>query len=472
MPFHDRIYVGGQWVASHSSTTIAVINPATETVIATVPDGVPADVDAAVAAARQAHLGWWQTPPAERAAFLKRIGAALTERHQELQQLITAEMGAPASFADAVQVPLPIGNFMNAAALAETFAFEQTEGGSTIVREPFGVVGAITPWNYPLHQIAAKVAYALAAGNTVVLKPSEVAPLDAWLLAEVVDAVGLPPGVFNLVSGVGPVVGEAIAAHRDVDLVSFTGSTRAGKQITRAAAETIKRVTLELGGKSPNVLLPDVDLAAVMPRAIQDAMINAGQTCTALTRLVVPRERLAEVEELAKTLVEAIKVGDPTDPATQLGPLVSATQLERVRGYIDQGLAEGAKLITGGSDPVPGLDTGHYVRPTVFSEVTTDMTIHREEIFGPVLAIEAYDSEEEAVHIANDTVYGLAGAVWSANAAKAQAFARRIRAGQIQVNGGAFNINAPFGGYKQSGNGRELGRYGLEDFCEIKSIQQ
>jgi acyl-CoA reductase-like NAD-dependent aldehyde dehydrogenase len=339
------------------------------------------------------------------------------------------------------------------------------------VREPVGVVGAITPWNYPLHQIAAKVAYALAAGCTVVLKPSEVAPLNAFVLAEIIDSVGLPAGVFNLVTGLGPVVGEALAVHPEVDMMSFTGSTAAGKRVSELASGTVKRVALELGGKSPNVILDDAPLDKAVPDALNKAFLNSGQTCSALTRLLVPRERLAEVEELAKTAAENFTVGDPREPTTQLGPLVSATQRERVRGYINKGVAEGAKLVTGGAEAPEGLETGFFVRPTVFSEVTPEMTIHREEIFGPVLSIEPYDDEDDAVRIANDTVYGLAGGVWSADPARAKRVARRIRAGQIEINGGAFNPNAPFGGFKQSGNGREYGTFGLEEFLEVKSLQ-
>ncbi|EGD55539.1 aldehyde dehydrogenase family protein [Gordonia neofelifaecis] len=471
MTDYTKLYIGGQWVDSAGERLIDVINPATEEVIAAVPAGTAADVDAAVAAARAAFDGWWRTPVAERAALLRDVGNRLTESSADLANLISEEMGSPTWFAGAVQMGMPINSFRHAADVAEAFEFETQQGNSTIVREPIGVVGAITPWNYPLHQIAAKTAYALAGGNTVVVKPSEVAPLDAWRLAEIFDEAGLPPGVFNLVSGTGPVVGNAIAAHPDIDAVSFTGSTAAGKLVAKAAADTVKRVALELGGKSPNVVLPDADLAEVMPAAIAGAMINSGQTCAALTRLVVPRERLAEVEELAATIAETFTVGDPKADGVRLGPLVSSAQLDRVRAYIDGGVAQGAKLVTGGSAPVDGLDRGYYVQPTVFSEVTRDMDIHREEIFGPVLSIIAYDTIDEAVEIANDTVYGLSGAVWSADEKVARGVARRIRTGQVAINGGAFNPNAPFGGYKQSGVGRELGEHGLEEFLETKSLQ-
>jgi aldehyde dehydrogenase (NAD+)/betaine-aldehyde dehydrogenase len=351
------------------------------------------------------------------------------------------------------------------------FTWEQTVGNSLIVREPIGVVGAITPWNYPLHQIAAKVAPALAAGCTVVLKPSEVAPLNAFVLAEIFEEVGVPAGVFNLVTGFGPVVGEALAAHPDVDMVSFTGSTRAGRRVSEVAAATVKRVALELGGKSANVILDDADLATAVPDGVGKCYFNSGQTCSALTRMLVPRHRLDEVEELARTTAESFSAGDPFDGETRLGPLVSAAQRDRVRNYIDKGVGEGATLLTGGLEAPEGADRGFFVRPTVFTSVTRDMTIAREEIFGPVLVIIPYDSEDEAVEIANDTDYGLAGGVWSGDPERAKAVARRLRTGQVEVNGGGFNPMAPFGGYKQSGNGREFGAFGLEEYLEVKAMQ-
>ncbi len=333
------------------------------------------------------------------------------------------------------------------------------------------MVGAITPWNYPLHQIAAKVAPALTAGCTVVVKPSEVAPLNAFVLAEIFDQLDVPPGVFNLVTGYGPVVGEAIAAHPHVDMVSFTGSTRAGKRVLEVAATSVKRVALELGGKSANVILGDADLDKAVPDGLFKCYMNSGQTCSALTRMLVPRDRLAEVEERAVAAAESFTPGDPFDGATRLGPLVSAVQRDRVRGYIDKGIGEGATLLTGGAEPPEGLDKGFFVRPTVFTNVTRDMTIAREEIFGPVLSIMPYDSVDDAVEIANDTDYGLAGGVWSADADQAKAIARRLRTGQVEVNGGSFNPMAPFGGYKQSGIGREFGAIGLEEFVEVKALQ-
>jgi betaine-aldehyde dehydrogenase len=356
-------------------------------------------------------------------------------------------------------------------AVLADFQFEEQIGHSLVVKEPVGVVGAITPWNYPLHQIALKVAPALAAGNTVVLKPSEVAPLNAFILAEVINDVGLPNGVFNLVTGVGPVVGEAIASHPDVDMISFTGSTRAGKRVSELAAQTIKRVALELGGKSPNIILEDADLAKAVPAGVGGAFLNSGQTCTALTRMIVPRSKLAEVEELATKTAETFTPGDPFEATTRLGPLVSKAQQDRVRGYIQKGIDEGAKLLTGGAEQPEGLEKGYFVRPTVFSDVRNDMTIAQEEIFGPVLSIIPVDSEEEAIAVANDTIYGLAGSVWAGDKDKAQAVARQIRTGMVDVNGGSFNPMAPFGGFKQSGRGREAGKYGLEEFLEIKSMQ-
>lgn len=469
MQTHDKNYIDGKWVPSSGTTRIPVTNPANDEVIAEVTAGTVADVDAAVAAARAAFPGWSETPASERADILTAIAGKLAERAEEIASTISSEMGCPISVSRAIQVPLPLNSFAESANIVREYEFETAYRGSTIVREPFGVLAAITPWNYPLHQIALKVAYGLAAGNTVVVKPSEVTPLCAIILTEIVDEIGLPPGVFNVVFGTGPDVGEALAGHDDVDIVSFTGSTRAGRRISEVAARTVKKVSLELGGKSPNVILDDTDLASVVPASVQTMMLNSGQTCTALTRMLVPRDRVAEVEALAKATAEALPVGDPSDEGTAVGPLSSRAQQQRVLGHIRTALDEGARLVAGGE---VDLDApGAFVRPTVFSDVTEDMTLHKEEVFGPVLAIEAYDSEEDAVRLANATDYGLAGAVWSGSRERADRIARRIRAGQIQVNDGAFNVNAPFGGYKQSGNGREAGVYGLEEFLEVKSIQ-
>ncbi|AZG47156.1 aldehyde dehydrogenase family protein [Gordonia insulae] len=465
------LYINGTWVASAGTGTIDVVNPADESVLAAVPDGTPADVDAAVSAARGALSAWSSTAPDKRAAYLRAIAQGIEDRAEELIRTISDEMGTPHSFAAELQLPLPVNSFRQAADLGEKYAYERPEGPSRIVREPIGVVGAITPWNYPLHQLAGKVAFALAAGNTVVVKPSEVAPLNAVILAEIIDAAGLPDGVFNLISGRGPTVGEALVAHPDVDMISFTGSTPAGRRVGELAAQTVKRVALELGGKSPNIMLDDADPAEVVPHAVQWAFLNSGQTCSALTRLLVPRSKIGEVESIARHVAESFTVGAPDAEDTVLGPLVSEAQLTRVRGYIEKGVAEGAKLVTGGVEPIAELPVGYYVRPTVFSEVTTDMSIHREEIFGPVLSVIPYDTEDDAVRIANDTEYGLAASVWSGDTHRARAVARRIRAGQIAINGADFNPNAPFGGHKQSGNGREFGIHGLEEFLEVKAIQ-
>ena len=431
-------------------------------------------MDGAVAAAKAAFETWSTTPVEERSKYLSRIGDALGARMDEIATTISKETGMAKWLSQLVQVGLPINSFKSAAALAESYAFEEQVGNSLVVREPIGVVACITPWNYPLHQIAAKAAYAMAAGCTVVLKPSEVAPIDAFILAEIVDEVGLPAGVFNLVSGYGPVVGEALAQHSDVDMVSFTGSTRAGKRVAQLGAETVKRVALELGGKSANVLLDDLDseaFAKAVGDGVQKAFLNSGQTCSALTRMLVPRDRLGEAEQVAAKVVEGIKVGDPFAEGTILGPLASAAQRERVQGYIEKGIDEGAKLVAGGAGAPEGLDSGFYVKPTLFSDVRPDMTIAQEEIFGPVLSILPYDDEDDAVAIANGVVYGLAGGVWSGDKERAVRVARRLRTGQVEVNGGAFNPIAPFGGYKQSGIGREYGQHGFEEFLEVKSLQ-
>ena len=467
----DTLYIDGAWVPSSGTGTIDVIDSTTEEVMGSVPEGTSEDVDRAVAAARAAFPAWSALPVEERTALTTKVAEALGARMDDLADLITHEVGMPRMLSQLVQVGLPLNSFASAAQVAADFTWEKEVGNSLIVREPIGVVGCITPWNYPLHQIAAKVAPAMAAGCTVVVKPSEVAPLNAFVLAEIMDEVGVPAGVFNLVTGFGPVVGEAIAAHRDVDMVSFTGSTRAGKRVTEVAAGTVKRVALELGGKSANVILPDADLATAVPDGVGKCYLNSGQTCSALTRMLVPRDKLAEAEELARTAAESFTPGDPFDGATRLGPLVSAAQRDRVRSYIDKGLGEGATLVTGGADSPDGLERGFFVAPTVFSGVTRDMTIAREEIFGPVLVLMPYDTEDEAVEIANDTDYGLAGGVWSGDPEYAKSVARRLRTGQVEINGGAFNPAAPFGGYKQSGNGREFGSFGLEEFLEVKAMQ-
>ncbi len=396
-------------------------------------------------------------------------------RMDEIATIVTREAGMPKWLSQIVQAGLPINSFGTAAALAESYEYETTVGNSLVIQEPVGVVGAITPWNYPLHQIAAKVAYALAAGCTVVLKPSEVAPLDAYILAEIIHDIGLPAGVFNMVCGSGAEVGQAISEHPEIDMVSFTGTTRAGKAVAAAASGSLKRVALELGGKSANILLDDLDDAA-FDKAVRDgvgkAYINSGQTCTALTRMLVPTARLADAERIAQDEVESnYQPSDPFADGARLGPLSSQAQVDRVNDYIQKGIDGGAKLVTGGTGKPDGLEQGYYVKPTVFSEVTNDMVIAQEEIFGPVLSILPYDGDDAAVAIANDSPYGLSGGVWAGDAERAKGVAKRIRTGQIEVNGGAFNPNAPFGGYKQSGYGREYGTHGFEEFLETKSMQ-
>ncbi len=467
----DKLYIGGEWVASTGTGTIEVIDSTTERVIGVVPEGTAADVDAAVMAARPGFEAWSAVPLEHRLDALHAIAAALAARGDELAALIAAEVGMPLGQSRAIQAGLPAMDFGGTAQVAGEVVWEEQVGNSTVVREPIGVVGAITPWNYPLHQLCAKVAPALAAGCSVVAKPSEVTPLSAFVLAEIIDEAGLPAGVFNLVTGFGPVVGEAIAAHDGVDMVSFTGSTRAGKMVSEAASGNVKRVSLELGGKSANVILDDADLKRAVSHGVANCLLNSGQTCSAHTRMLVPRSKLEEAEGIAAATAEKMAPGDPFEPTARIGPLVSDAQRTRVREYIAKGEAEGAKLVAGGAEPPEGLETGYFVRPTVFSDVTPEMTIAQEEIFGPVLSIMPYDDEDEAAEIANGTVYGLDGGVWSADPERAKAFARRMRTGQVQVNGATFNPLAPFGGYKQSGHGRELGKFGLEEFLETKSIQ-
>jgi aldehyde dehydrogenase (NAD+) len=462
----------GHWIAgtavSGGGEHIDVVDPATGRVVAAVPAGNAADVDRAVTAARSAFETWSTTPVVERAAVVKRISEGLKARGAEIAAAVTSEMGSPITFSRSVQAGLPVFTSGGVAGLAESFPWTEEIGNSLVVREPVGVVGAITPWNYPLHQIVAKIAPALLAGCTVVLKPSEVAPLSAGILAEITAGAGLPAGAFNIVYGTGPVVGEAIAGHPDVDMVSFTGSTNAGKRVSVVASETVKRVALELGGKSANVILDDADLTKAVKVGLGNAWINGGQTCTAWTRMLVPASRHDEIVEMVAAAAARYTVGDPTQESTRIGPMSSATQQGRVNGYIERGAADGATVAFSG-EAVDG--PGAYVRPTIFANVEPDAVIAQEEIFGPVLSVIPYADEEQAVAIANSTMYGLAGAVFG-EPDHALAVAKRLRTGQVDVNGGAFNPMAPFGGYKQSGNGRELGRFGLEEFLEIKSIQR
>lgn len=471
MQQRDKLFIHGKWVSPHGSGSIDVINASTEAVMGRIPEGHARDAEDAIAAARGAFEAWANTPPAVRAGFLRKIAQGLQDRTEELAHLIAGEVGMPLKLARMIQVGGPVYNWGQAASVLEQFEFEEQVGNSLVVREPVGVVAAITPWNFPLNQITLKVAPALAAGCTVVLKPSEVAPLNAFVLAEVIEAAGLPPGVFNLVTGYGPVVGEVLASHPEVDMVSFTGSTRAGKRVSELAAQSVKRVALELGGKSASVILDDADLAQAVKGTINACFLNSGQTCSAHTRMLVPRARYDEVREIARKVVAGFTVGNPLDESTRLGPLISATQKERVLGYIRRGLDEGAELVAGGPEVPEGLDKGFYVKPTVLGNVDPKATVAQEEIFGPVLSILCYDTEEDAIRIANDSIYGLGGGVWSGDESRAIRVARRIRTGQVDINGGPFNMNAPFGGYKQSGNGREAGRYGMEEFLEYKSLQ-
>jgi acyl-CoA reductase-like NAD-dependent aldehyde dehydrogenase len=467
----DRLYIGGEWVEPAGDGIIEVVDSTTEEVMGRVPEGTAADVDRAVSAARIAFEAWSQVPAHDRAQMCAAIGMRLAARGEEIAALVSREVGMPIELSAQIQAGLPTMDFMCMPEAVDQTEWEEQVGNSLVVRDPVGVVGCITPWNYPLHQIAAKVAPALAAGCTVVVKPSEVTPLNAFVLAEICDEVGLPPGVFNLVPGYGQTVGEAIVAHPGVDMVSFTGSTRAGRRIGEVAAQTVKRVALELGGKSPNVILDDADLLKAVPDGLGKCFLNSGQTCSALTRMLVPRARLAEVEQIAAATLPHLRVGDPLEPGHTMGPLVSEDQRERVRGYIRKGVEEGAKLVAGGEEPPEGAERGYFVQPTIFSDVTPGMTIAQEEIFGPVLVLMPYEDEDDAVRLANDTIYGLAGGVWSGDEQRARRVARRLRTGQVEINGAAFNPLAPFGGYKQSGHGRELGRFGLEEFLETKAIQ-
>ncbi|RJQ89276.1 aldehyde dehydrogenase family protein [Amycolatopsis panacis] len=468
---YDKLFIGGDWVSAHQGAEAEVINAADETVLATVCQGDAQDVDTAVAAARAAVDSGALADPAARIAALRAVREALAERQDRIAELISLEVGTPAKISRRIQVGLPLAVLDAFAETAGRYEWQTTVGNSTVLREPAGVIGAITPWNYPLHQLVAKVGAAIAAGCAVVAKPAGVAPLSAFALAEAVSGAGLPDGVFNLVPGSGGVVGEAIAGHPGVDVVSFTGSTEAGTRVARLAAATITKVALELGGKSANVLLDDADLARAVKTGVGNAFLNSGQTCSAWTRMLVPARLQDQVVDLAVQSAKRLTVGHPLDENTRLGPLASAGQRENVRGYIDAGRAEGARLVCGGTEPPAGLSKGFYVEPTIFADVGPAMRIAREEIFGPVLAIMPYDDEEDAIRIANDSDYGLAGGVWSADTDRAWAVARRMRTGQVDINGGAFNPAAPFGGYKKSGLGREFGTFGIDEFVEIKSVQ-
>lgn len=466
---HLKFYIDGAWVEPRERRPHDVINPANEEVSGHIALGSAADVDAAVAAARRAFPAWSRTTREERLAVLERIVAEYTRRIPDIAAAVTEEMGAPKSLAEKAHAPIGLGHFATALEVLRTYSFEEPHGSTLIVKEPIGVCGFITPWNWPMNQTVCKIAPALATGCTIVLKPSESAPFSAQILAEVLDAAGVPQGVFNLVFGDGQTVGAAISAHPDIDMVSFTGSTRAGVQVAKAAADTVKRVTQELGGKSPNIVLDDDNLPKAVAGGVKQVMTNSGQSCNAPTRMLVPRVRMPEVIEIARAAAEKVTVGDPADDKN-LGPVVSEAQWKKIQGLIEQGVKEGATLVAGGPGRPDGLDRGFYVRPTVFADVDNDMTIAREEIFGPVLAILGYRDEEDAIAIANDTPYGLAAYVQGADLSHARQVASRLRAGQVIINGAPIDRTAPFGGYKQSGNGREWGEHAFAEFLEIKAV--
>jgi len=465
-----KFYIDGEWVEPIESKLCDVINPATEEVSGQISLGSAKDVDRAVAAARKAFPSYSQTTPEERIALLNRIIALYEKRSDELAHAMTAEMGSPITFSNEVQVVNALNHFKELASVLSSYKFESFMDGTMIRREPIGVCGLITPWNWPLNQVTSKVSCALAAGCTMVLKPSEIAPLSSILLAEILHDAGVPKGVFNLVNGDGPTVGEAISAHPDIDMVSFTGSTRAGIMVAKAAAATVKRVAQELGGKSPNVLLPGTDLAKAVPAGLLRCYTNTGQSCQAPTRMLVHRSQRDEAVALAKKTAEQVVLGDPLDPKTQMGPVVSKAQYDKIQGLIEKGIEEGATLVTGGPGRPAGFNRGYYVRPTVFADVTPDMTIAKEEIFGPVLSMMNYETEDEAIEIANGTSYGLSGYVQAPNLDDAKRVGAKIRAGRIYLNGAPANNKVPFGGYKQSGNGREHGVFGLEEYLEVKAM--
>ena len=457
--------------SSRGDGKIEVINPANEQVIGSVPVGTEGDVNAAISAPREAFPSWSKSSIEERQGYLNAISSAIAERGEEIAKLISSEVGTPINYSRMAMVGTPRVVAKSYAKILETFEWEEKVRNSLIVKEPIGVVGMITPWNFPLHQIVGKVAPALAAGCTMILKPSKEAPLNAFILADIIDECGLPAGVFNLVSGHGREIGEVISSHPEVDMVSFTGSTSAGVSVSKAASETVKRVTLELGGKSANIILDDADIAKASKMAVYSCFNNSGQECSSLSRLLVPASHRDEIVNIIATTMERYSVGDPMDESIKCGPMVSESQQKSVSEYISLGISEGATLISGGEGMPDGINTGFFVKPTVFADVTADMSIFREEIFGPVLSISTYEDEDEAISMANDSEYGLSGGVWSGDEERAMRIAKSIRTGQVSINGGAFNISAPFGGYKLSGNGRELGRHGLEEFLEIKAIQ-
>ncbi|MEC7720638.1 MAG: aldehyde dehydrogenase family protein [Candidatus Thermoplasmatota archaeon] len=472
MQTREHLYINGSWVESTGEGSIEVINPANEETIGSVPVGSAADVEAAVAAAKAAFPDWSKTSVEDRIGYLNMLSQAIKGRTEELTELITSEVGTPINYCRGAMVGTPRVVSRSYAKILENFDWEEEVRNSLIVKEPIGVVGMITPWNYPLHQIIGKVAPAIAAGCTMVVKPSKEAPLNSFILADIIHEIGLPAGVFNLVSGHGREIGEVLSSHPDVDMVSFTGSTGAGVRVSELAAPSVKRVTLELGGKSANIILEDAEIAKAASASIHACFGNSGQECSALTRLLVPESKKQEIVDVISAKMEKYSVGDPMDESKRCGPMVSRKQQESVSSYIAAGIEEGATLVVGGLGMPEGLDKGYFVQPTVFADVTPEMAIFREEIFGPVLSITTYSTEEEAIELANDSEYGLSGGVWSGDEDRAMRVAREMRTGQVSINGGPFNISAPFGGYKLSGNGRELGVQGLEEFLEIKAIQR
>jgi aldehyde dehydrogenase (NAD+) len=471
MTYDNRqFYIDGAWVDPVEPKELKVINPATEEAAGVISMGSAKDVDRAVMAARRAFDSYSRTSPAERLALMERILAAYKAHYDEIAQAISIEMGAPITLSKGSQTGVGVGHISAMIEVLKNFKFEEMHGTVRLVQEPVGVCALITPWNWPMNQVAAKVVPALAAGCTMVLKPSEYSPFSAIIWAKVMHEAGVPAGVFNLINGDGASVGAPLSSHREVDMVSFTGSTRAGSEVARNAAASVKRVHQELGGKSPNVLLDDADFERAVTKSVLHVFQNSGQSCNAPTRMLVPAAKLAEVEAIAKRVAESVITGDPTSEKTNLGPLVSKLQFERVEGYIAKGIAEGAKVVIGGSGRPDGLTKGYFVKPTIFSNVRNDMTIAREEIFGPVLCILPYDNEEQAVQIANDTPYGLAAYVWSKDNLHARRIGGRIRAGQVTLNGASGSMNTPFGGFKMSGNGREWGEFGLRDYLEVKAV--
>ncbi len=472
MQTREHLYINGSWVESTGKGSIEVINPANEETIGSVPVGSAADVEAAVAAAKAAFPDWSKTSVEDRIGYLNMLSQAIKGRTEELTELITSEVGTPINYCRGAMVGTPRVVSRSYAKILENFDWEEEVRNSLIVKEPIGVVGMITPWNYPLHQIIGKVAPAIAAGCTMVVKPSKEAPLNSFILADIIHEIGLPAGVFNLVSGHGREIGEVLSSHPDVDMVSFTGSTGAGVRVSELAAPSVKRVTLELGGKSANIILEDAEIAKAASASIHACFGNSGQECSALTRLLVPESKKQEIVDVISAKMEKYSVGDPMDESKRCGPMVSRKQQESVSSYIAAGIEEGATLVVGGLGMPEGLDKGYFVQPTVFADVTPEMAIFREEIFGPVLSITTYSTEEEAIELANDSEYGLSGGVWSGDEDRAMRVAREMRTGQVSINGGPFNISAPFGGYKLSGNGRELGVQGLEEFLEVKAIQR